>query len=81
MELRRSSKYVTVGVILIVLGFLLNQVVIWLFYQAVMPEPGEIPPPVAVIAGTVFLALIPIGLILVLYGLYLRWIESQQSIT
>ncbi|TFG08261.1 hypothetical protein EU538_07435 [Candidatus Thorarchaeota archaeon] len=78
MELKRSSKYLIAGVILIILGVVLNQLAIWVYNWSFMPEPGEIPPPVAVIAGTIFLALIPIGLILVLYGLYLRWMESQQ---
>ncbi|TFF95116.1 hypothetical protein EU546_03860 [Candidatus Thorarchaeota archaeon] len=76
--MKRSSKYVVVGIILIVLGIVLNQLAIWIYYWSVMPEPGEIPPPVAAIAGTAFLALIPIGLIIVLYGLYLRWMESQK---
>ncbi|MFO7836579.1 MAG: hypothetical protein R6V83_07990 [Candidatus Thorarchaeota archaeon] len=81
MALRKSTKYAIAGVVLVLLGLLLNQLLIWLYYWTVLNDYGDTPPPVATMSGSVFLLLIPVGIVLILYAIYLRLEESKSDVS
>ncbi len=68
------------GVALIVTGLLLNELAIWMYWQAALSYQGAYPPPIAPIAGTAFLLMIPVGLVSLGYSAYLVHREYRVEI-
>ena len=78
--LNKATKYAVIGVALIVAGLVLNHLAIWIYEQSLLSYQGEYPPPRAPLAGTLFLALIPLGLIFLAYSVYLMFREYRVEI-
>ena len=79
--MNKAIKYAVIGISLIVAGLVLNQLAMWIYEQSILSSyPGEYPPPIAPLAGTLFLALIPIGLIFFVYSVYLMFREYRVEI-
>ena len=78
--MKNAIKYALIGVSLIVAGLVLNYLVMWIYEQSIQSYPGDYPPPRAIMAGTMFLALIPLGIIFLAYSLYLMFREYRVEI-
>jgi uncharacterized membrane protein YidH (DUF202 family) len=78
--LNRAKKYAAFGIVLIVAGLILNYLAVWLYYQMWSQYPSQYPPPVAPLAGTGFLLLIPIGILFLVYSAYLFCKDYQVTI-
>ena len=66
---------------MVVAGLVLNHLAMWIYEQYILSSyPGEYPPPIAPLGGTLFLALIPIGLIFLAYSVYLMFSEYRVGI-
>jgi len=76
----RSTKIGVAGFILVLAGLILNDLAIRIYYWQILLEYADnpTPPPIPPIAGTVFLLLIPMGLILIVYSLYLKYLERNR---
>ena len=72
----RSTKIGVAGFILVLAGLILNDLAIRIYYWQILLEYADTPypPPIAPLAGTVFLMLIPLGLILIGYSLYMKYL-------
>lgn len=81
MKMTRATKCIIAGLVLIILGFLLNELAIWICYWLALINAGEYPPPMAPIAFTGFIFLVPIGVAVLLYGLYLKQRESEHDMS
>lgn len=68
-----------IGIVLIVAGLILNYLAIWQYYLMWSQYPSQYPPPVAPIAGTGFLFLIPIGVLFLIYSAYLFYKDYQVT--
>ncbi|TFF95115.1 hypothetical protein EU546_03855 [Candidatus Thorarchaeota archaeon] len=79
MELRRSTKYIFAGILLVIAGFVLNLGLVWFATRGITDDWGDTPPPIVPYPYTVFLFLVPLGLILLVYGLFLRWAERRRE--
>ncbi|MCK5239528.1 MAG: hypothetical protein KAR33_08280 [Candidatus Thorarchaeota archaeon] len=62
------------------MGLLLNELVIWMYWQTALSYAGEYPPPLAPIAGTVFLLMIPAGLVSLGCSTYFLFREYRLEI-
>ena len=60
-----------VGVALIISGFVLDEFAKWYYYQSIITQYGDHPPPIAPIAFTGFFFWVPIGFIFLMYSIYL----------
>ena len=79
--MNRTKKYAVIGIVLIVAGFVLNYLAIWFYYYLTLSQyPSQYPPPVAPLAGTGFLFLIPIGVLFLIYSAYLFFKDYQVTI-
>lgn len=78
--MNQATKYAVTGVVLIALGLFLNELMIWLYWQTALSISGEYPPPLAPIAGTIFILLVPVGLIFLGYSAYLTLRDYRVEI-
>ena len=69
--MHRSGKFAILGVALMIVGFPLDNLAKEYYYQWILSQYGNPPPPIAPIAFTGFIFLVPIGFILLLYSIYL----------
>ena len=78
----RATKYGISGIISIIAGLVLNELAIWLYYQIALASLPPIEPhSIAPIAGTGFIFLIPVGVILLVCSGYLFFSEYEVSVT
>ncbi len=76
--MNRAVKYGVSGVLSIIAGIALNELAIWLYYQmALASYSGTHPPPLAIIVGTGFLILVPVGVLLMVYSGYILFSEYE----
>lgn len=78
--MNQATKFALVGIVLIALGLFLNELVIWLYWQTALSIPGDYPPPLAPIAGSIFLLLVPAGLISLGCSAYLTFRDYRIEI-
>ena len=78
--MHRSVKFAVVGVVLIVAGFVLDAFAKWYYYQSILSQYGNPPPPIAPIAFTAFIFLVPIGIIFLVYSIYLFFKDNRVTI-
>ena len=69
--LNKAAIFAIIGVVLIIVGTVLNDLAIRIALENYLSYSGPTPPPQPIIVGTVFLALIPLGLISLGYSLFL----------
>jgi hypothetical protein len=76
--MNRAAKYGISGIISIVSGFVLNELAKWVYYQAILASySGTVPPPICPIAFTGFIALVPLGVVLLMYSGYIIYSEYE----
>ncbi len=79
--MHKAIKYTVIGVSLIVAGLTLNHLAMWAYEQSIPSYPGVYPNPGGpLVGGTLYLALIPIGLIFLAYSGYLMFGEYRMGI-
>ena len=72
-----AIKFAVIGVSFIVAGLVLNYLAIWNYEQSILLDPSDPPHPWPVMAGSVYLALIPLGLVFLAYSMFLMFRESR----
>lgn len=75
-----AIKFAVIGVSFIVAGLVLNHLAIWNYEQLILLDPSDPPHPWPVMAGSVFLTLIPLGLIFLAYSAFLMFREYRIEI-
>jgi hypothetical protein len=75
------KKHLVVGLILMLTGYILNSITIWIVTHPQPPlDPQGYPYHIPPIVGTIWLLLIPLGAALSIYSLWIRWrIQSGES--
>ncbi len=76
--MNRAGKYGFSGILLISAGLVLNELAIWLYYQIALASLPPIEPhSIAGLAGTAFIFLVPVGVLLLVCSLYLFYSEYE----
>jgi len=73
--------YAISGLVMITAGVLLDEIVKWNYYQSILSQYGYPPPPIVPIAFTGFIFMVPVGVIFLLYSVYLFFSEYRISVT
>ncbi len=76
-----SKKHFVFGLVLMLTGYILNSITIWIVTHPQPPlDPQGYPYRIPPIAGTIWLLLIPLGAALCIYSLWTWWrIQSSES--
>ena len=75
------KKHLVVGLILMLIGYILNSITIWVVtHPQPLLDPQGYPYRIPPIVGTIWLLLIPLGAALSIYSLWTWWqIQSSES--
>jgi hypothetical protein len=75
------KKHLVVGLVLMLAGYILNSITIWIVTHPQPPlDPQGYPHHIPPIVGTIWLLLIPLGAALSIYSLWTWWrIQSSES--
>ena len=75
------KKHLVVGLVLMLTGSILNSITIWIVTHPQPPlDPQGYPYRIPLIAGTIWLLLIPLGAAFIIYSLWTWWrIQSSES--
>ena len=75
------KKHLVAGLVLILTGFILNSITIWVVTHPQPPlDPQGYPYRIPPIVGTIWLLLIPLGAALSIYSLWTWWrVQSSKS--
>ena len=75
------KKHLVVGLVLMLTGYILNSITIWIVTHLQPPlDPQGYPYRIPPIVGTIWLQLIPLGAALTIYSLWTWWrIQSGES--
>jgi len=75
------KKHLVVGFVLMLAGYILNSITIWVIMHPQLPfDPQGYPYRIPPIVGTIWLLLIPLGAALSIYSLWTWWrIQSSES--
>ena len=78
--MNKAIKYTVIGVSFIVAGLVLNYLAIWIYEQSILLDTSDPPHPWTVMVGSVYLSLIPLGLIFVVYSAFLMFRVHQVEV-